>query len=82
MHRTNPVQTYTHIYGYNCTASLTPYEDGVTKSAVVEAPASGVRMILTVVLVTRSRPDAVRFAFGFEYGATYDDTSGSLFDEE
>ena len=44
-------------YGYSDTVSFTPYEDGVTKSAVVDAPDSGVRMMLTVVLGTRSRPD-------------------------
>ena len=44
-------------YGYSDTVSFTPYEDGVTKSAVVAAPDSGVRIMLIVVLGTRLRPD-------------------------
>ncbi len=43
-------------YGYNCTVSLMPYEDGVTNSAVVAAPDSGVSTRFTTVLgdITRS----------------------------
>jgi hypothetical protein len=43
-------------YGYKDTVSLTPYEEGVTKSAVVAAPDSGVKTILTRVRGTRVRP--------------------------
>jgi len=47
---------YCH-YGYSATVSFTPYDEGVTKSDVVAAPASGVSTILTVVLGTRFKPE-------------------------